>query len=234
MAERRRKERYDDPARNVPTAPRGMRRLVVHGRTWHWRFGNEIDVRDPDGRGHRVTLCDLFGKTWQEIERDGHKRNLRADPSLIVNHIQRVILGYDDLAGYPPGCPEHGSQVDVRKGWHPFKGPRGIWQARVKPFVYELRSPEDVVSWAKEYTVLELGVEAWMDIKVADLATQGLTFDDLWISERQKAQGRRDPIEITMCHPCPSMPKPTDDQLERYVIENIIAPAALGILSKAA
>lgn len=235
MGDRKHKVRGDDPAFDEPKIQRGMRRLVIAGETWLWKFGNHVDIRDPQGKGHRVTLADLLGVTWDEVERAEHKRYLRVDPSSIVDHIQRAILGFDDVMGYPEGTPGHRHQAEPRKGWMPFNGPRGTWQAKLDPWIIEIHSPEDVKYEARANEVLGMTVDAWVDIKDRDLKAIGSCFDDLWKAEKLKAQDKqRHRIEVMMRYDAPSMPKPTASQLEDHVLRRIIGKAALGAARKAA
>lgn len=228
MGDRIRKVRSDDPRAAERAIPHGMRKLVIGGQTWLWRFGNHVDIRSPDGTGHRVTLAELLGASWDEIERAEHKRYLRVDPSAIVSHIQRTILGYDDLTGYPAGTPGHGSQAAIRKGWVAFAGPRGMWQTKLDPWILQIHSPEDVRHEARLNEVLGISVDEFVDIKDRDLKAIGSSFDKLWLEERERPGGkRRHQVEVMMSYDAPSMPKPTPRELENYVVRNIVGRTAL-------
>lgn len=212
-----------------------MRRLVISGETWHWRYGHYIDIRDPQGKGHRVSLAKLLGTDWDGVERADNKGYLRVEPSVIVDHIQRNILGYDDVAGYPKGVVGHRTQAAIRKGWTSFCGPRGQWQAQCSPWIVKFHSPEDVVYEARAYTILGMSVDEWMDIKAADLAAIGSSFDAMWMAERQKPADQQTPrIQLTMEYDAPSMPKPTQRQLEDYVMRHIAGAAAMKTMRNAA
>lgn len=217
------------PPRERSTEPqrRGSRRLVIRGEAWTWRFGHVIDIRDAEGKGHKADQTEVLGSDWEEIERATWKRNLTVDPSLIVDHINRRILGYNDAMGFPAGSRWHRHQAAVRTGWIPFAGPRGTWQARITPWLCDVRSPEDVGSVARIYEMLAISTDEWTDIKVADLAAEGLTVDDLWRIERAKPHDqRKERIETFLGHPSPSVPTPTSRQLEEYVVRHIVGKTA--------
>jgi len=221
------RERKAPPRGKAEPQRRGSRRLVIRGETWSWRFGHTLDIRDAKGNGHKADLTEVLGRDWEDIERASWKRSLAVDPSQIVDHIDRRILGYDDAMGFPPGSPWHRHQAEVRSGWTAFTGPRGTWQARITPWICDIRSPEDVGSTARINEILGITTDAWADIKVADLAAEGMTVDDLWRAERDKPHDqRRDRIEVFLGHPSPSVPHPTARQLEEYVVRHIIAKAA--------
>lgn len=216
------------PSRDGQERPqrRGSRRLVIRGETWTWRFGHVIDIRDAEGKGHKADLAEVLGGDREDVERASWKRNLTVDPSLIVDHINRRILGYDDAMGFPAGSRWHRHQAAMRDGWIAFAGPRGIWQARITPWLCDIRSPEDVGSVARIYEMLEITIDEWTDIKVADMAAEGLTVDDLWRIEQAKPNGGRARIETFLGHPSPSVPTPTSRQLEDHVVRHIVGRAA--------
>lgn len=235
MGDRQRRERHDDPSIGTVRIPRGMRKLVVSGQTWHWRFGNVIDIRDAEGKGHKVSLAELLDDTWDGVERAKHKRYLRANPALVVEHIQRWILGYDDLTGFPKESPHHRHQAEIRKGWVAFPGPRGMWQMKPAPWILVIHSPEDVRHEARCNEVLGMSVDEWVDIKAADLEAIGSSFEELWKANRALPEDRRrHQVDVMMSYDAPSMPKPTARQLEDYVLREIIGKAARQTLAEAA
>lgn len=227
MAQYRRERKSRPHGRQERHQRRGSRRLVIRGETWTWRFGHVIDIRDADGNGHKADLTEVLGSDWDEIERASRKRNLAVDPSLIVDHIDHQILGYDDAMGFPAGSRWHRHQAAMRTGWTAFAGPRGIWQARITPWLCDVRSPEDVGSVARIHEMLGISIDEWTDIKVADLAAEGMTVDDLWRIEQAKPHDqRREQIETFLGYPSPSVPTPTGRQLEDYVVRHVVGRAA--------
>lgn len=216
------------PAREPQAQRRGARKLVIRGEVWFWRFGHYIDIRDSKGNGYKAELTDVLGRTWEDLERAAWKRNLAVDPSCIVDHINRRILGYDDAIGFPKGSPWRRHQTEIRNGWIAFEGPRGTWQAKINPWIVDLRSPEDVGSQARLNEILDITTEQWIDIKVADLAAEGMTVDELWRREKAKPQEeRQERIQVLLNYPAPSVPNPTAQQLGDYVVRHVVGKAAV-------
>lgn len=216
-----------EPRREHPVQRRGSRKLVIRGEVWFWRFGHTLDIRDSKGNGHKAELTDVLGRDWDEIERASWKRSLAVDPCQIVDHINRRILGYDDAVGFPKGSPWRRHQAEIRRGWVSFEGPRGAWQAKLSPWIVDLRSPEDVGSQARLNEILGLTTDQWIDIKVADLAAEGLTVDDLWRIEQAKPHDQRqERIQVLLNYPAPSVPTPTMKQLGDYAMRHVVGAGA--------
>jgi hypothetical protein len=195
--------------------PRGMRRLVIRGETWGWRFGRDVPIVAPDGRRFRVDLRDLTGLDWYEIERGTHKRYFSAEPQRIVSYIDRTLLGYTDGSGFPRGVLPRDWRPELRRGWVGIHGPRGLWQWRPHPWMIQLRSPEDVSSEARIYHLLGMSVEEWADMKAAAIVAAGSTVDDEL--RRTGENGTRTGVEGFFGWEGPGLPVPTDRQVLAYI-----------------
>jgi hypothetical protein len=198
-----------------------MRRLVIRGETWGWRFGRAVSIRSPDGRGFRVDLRDLTGMDWNEIERGTHKRYFSIEPQRIVDHVDRTILGYDDARGFPKGVLPRGWRPELRQGWSGVEGPRGLWQWRPAPWIVQIRSPEDVSHEVRVYDLLDMTVDEWADLKAASIVASGSTVDD----EIRRARARRGfgrGAEGFLDWDAPGLPQPTAEQVRGHV-ERLVA-----------
>lgn len=223
MADRRPRVRGDDPALNRPRSYPGMRKLVIRGETWHWRFGNHMTIRDPEGIGRNVSLSEMLGRDWGDLERAAWKGSLAVDPSQIVQHIERKVLGYTDAEGFPVGSPWRGHQAPVREGWIAVDGPRGTWQVRHGVWVTDIRSPEDVRTQARTYRILGMDIHDWTGIKIAHMESLGTSFDEIAALERRKPYGlQTDRVRLLMEYEAPATPIPTMAQLREYIVSNVV------------
>ena len=227
MPDRKKRVRGNDPALSAPRRRPGMRSLSIRGETWSWRFGNHLAIRGPDDRSHSVDLTEVLGCDWNDIERAAWKRSLAVEPSRIVDHIDRRILGYTDQDGFPLGSPWRGHQAAVREGWTAFEGPRGTWQARPGVWITDIRSPEDVPVQARTYQILGMDIHEWTGIKVAQMEANGHTFDEYAALVRERAGGERvDRVRLLMEYEAPGTPVPTVAQLRAYVEAEIACERA--------
>jgi len=201
------------------TLPRGMRKLVIRGETWGWRFGREVPIIAPDGRRFKIDLRDLTGMNWDEIERGTHKRYFSTEPQKIVSYIDRTLLGYTDADGFPRGVLTGDWRPELRKGWVGVHGPRGLWQWKPHPWAIQLRSPEDVSSSVRMYHMLDMTVDEWADVKAAAIIASGSTVDD----EIRKARGRdmSASVEGFFGWEGPGLPEPSERQVLAYIDQMI-------------
>jgi len=195
--------------------PRGMRRLVIRGETWGWRFGQDVPIVAPDGRRFKVDLRDLTGLDWNEIERGTHKRYFSAEPQRVVSYIDRTLLGYTDASGFPRGVLPRDWRPELRKGWIGVHGPRGLWQWKPHPWVIHLRSPEDVSTMTRIYHLLDMPVDEWADIKAAAIVAAGSTVDAEIRRGREKDM--RSSVEGFFGWEGQGLPHPTEKQVLAYI-----------------
>lgn len=195
--------------------PRGMRRLVIRGETWGWRFGREVPIAAPDGRRFRVDLRELTGLDWYDIERGTHKRYFSTEPQQVVSYIDRTLLGYVDATGFPRGVLPQDWRPELRDGWVGVHGPRGLWQWKPHPWLVQLRSPEDVSRTVRIYNLLDMHVDEWADIKAAAIVASGSTVDDEIRRARQKDMTTS--VEGFFGWEGPGLPKPTEKQVLAYI-----------------
>jgi len=195
--------------------PRGMRRLVIRGETWGWRFGRDVPIVAPDGRRFKVDLRDLTGLDWNEIERGTHKRYFSTEPQQVVSYIDRTLLGYTDGAGFPRGVLPADWRPALRKGWLGVHGPRGLWQWRPHPWVIQLRSPEDVSSETRIYHLLDMTVNEWAGIKAAAIVASGSTVDAE--IRRPRENGMRASVDGFFGWEGQGLPEPTGKQVLAYI-----------------
>ncbi|MFZ3482041.1 hypothetical protein [Sphingomonas sp. 3-13AW] len=154
-----------------------MRRLIIRGETWGWRFGREISIATPRGGRFKVDLPTFNGVGWDEVERGFRKKYFGITPSQVVEYINRTLLGYTDISGFPQGVLPRNWSPPVREGCHSVEGPRGLWQWKPAPWLVELRSPEDVAHVARIYHLHDMTVDEWADLKVAAIVASGSSVD---------------------------------------------------------
>jgi len=206
----------------------GMRRMVVRGEDWHWRFGRDVRIVDPQGRRHDVPLTTFSGMDWNGLERAEWKGNaFDATPRKIRDWIDRRILGYTDAGGMPRGTIPYGWTAPTPNGFSFVPGPRGTWRWRMalppvagrgqrrqaQPNV-EIVSPEEVSTFHRVYEVTGQGVEAFFAAQRASLAESGV---DLSIRVE-------DPIGQIMEHPLPIGSRPNDRHVHAFIVGTILAP----------
>jgi len=229
MGDRKQRVRGDDPKFTAAPVPRGMRKLTIFGEQWLWRYGRTVQIRPPSGETMHVSLCDLLNTSWENIEEAHYDRRLKVEPSTIRDYIHRNVHGYDDGIGYPKGSPGHRMQVEPRKGWTQFEGPRGTWQTIRGAWVTQFMTPEGVIHEARTYDVLDMSVSDWTDVKQAHLESIGSSFDQLW--QETKAENgwtsSEKRITVWMEYDPPNMPHATPEQLTTYVVREIVGKAAL-------
>lgn len=211
-------------AQKTTELPRGMRRLVIRGETWGWRFGREVPIVAPDGRRFKIGLQELTGRDWDSIERGTRKRCFSTRPGQVASYIDRTLLGYTDARGFPPGVLPRNWRPSLHGGWIGLQGPRGLWQWRPHPWVIQLRSPEDVSSDARIYDVLDMDLGEWADIKAAAIVASGSTVDD---EMRRAAQHGGRAAEGFLDWDGPGLPVPSEKQVLAH-IERMVAGMPLG------
>jgi hypothetical protein len=227
MADRRPRMRGNDPKFDAARTYPGMRKLVLRGETWHWRFGNHMSIRDPRGQGWNVSLSEMLGRNWDDLERASWKRSLSVEPSEVIDHIERRILGYTNQDGFPTESPWRGHQVPVRDGWVAVDGPRGVWQVRHGVWITDIRSPEDVKMQARTYEILGMDIHDWTTIKVEHMKSLGTSLDDLAMAERAKPYHlQTDKVRLLMEYEAPATPIPTIEQLREYIVRHVAVPLA--------
>lgn len=150
--------------RDEDAPPRGMRRLVVAGAIWHWRYGDPVIVRAPDGSRTRIPLEDLKGMSAASLDRTIERRNLSVRPFDVASWIARNMLGYTDRGGFPAGVvavplpPPPSDALSVL-------GPRGRWRWNPGPWITTVVSPEGVACEVRTYRLLGMTMEAWTAAK---------------------------------------------------------------------
>lgn len=189
--------------------PRGMRRLVVAGSTWHWRYGDPIIVRAPDGTRTRIPLATLTGMCIASIERAAEKRNLSVRPSDVAAWIARNILGYTDRGGYPASA--HAMPLAApQPGTLSVLGPRGRWRWRAGPWTTTIVSPEGVACDVRTYELLGMTLEEWTTTK-SELIRR--TKEPVRALLRQT-----DTLRLLDCD-VPGMPTPGEAEVSKWIAD---------------
>lgn len=144
--------------------PRGMRRVVVAGQDWHWKFGSPITVRGPTGEGHRIELSDIKGMNAAAIDRAGDKKCLSVSPGEVSAWIARRILRYTDRRGFPDSIGAV-PLTAPQPGTLSVTGPRGRWRWHAGPWNTTIVSPEGVATEIRTYALLGMTMEQWIETK---------------------------------------------------------------------
>ena len=129
------------------------RRLSIRDQVWQWTFSDPLCIWDPNDKRYEF---DLFG---YGVDRDIEKRNFSLTPREVREIIERKILGYDDLKGFPAGVLPTDFVMGRREGYDMVSGPRGKWQVKVDFMTVDLISPEGVYHKA---CVTDMMGDEWM------------------------------------------------------------------------
>lgn len=73
---------------------KGFRKIVVNGKIWWWRIGRTNVAARLDGTNIKkvISLCDLTGISWEEIERSKHHHYFSVTPADVAKWLKTIKL----------------------------------------------------------------------------------------------------------------------------------------------